>query len=83
VTSGEDGGVTLMWEVRAAAGRLDELVAYVDSRAAPSAQVFRADDGDPRVVVIDPTGQGLPDVPAELVARPPHQWTFQDVPRRR
>ena len=69
----------LMWEVRAAPGRLDELVAHVRAQADPSAQVFRSDDPDPRVVVIDPTGVGVPDVPAELIARPPHQWTFEPV----
>ena len=69
----------LMWEVRATPGRLDELVAHVLRHADPSAQVYRADGGDPRVVVIDPTGAGVPDVPAELIARPPHEWTFERV----
>jgi hypothetical protein len=73
--------VTLMWEVRAAAGRIDELVALVDKLADPAALIFRADGTDPRVVVIDPSGAGLPDVPAELVARPPHAWDFEEVPR--
>ncbi|HZZ96560.1 MAG TPA: hypothetical protein VFE19_06085 [Jatrophihabitantaceae bacterium] len=72
---------TLMWEVRAAAGRLDELVAYADQHADPSALIFRAGESDPRVVVIDPSGQGLPDVPSELVARPPHAWPFAPVDR--
>jgi len=70
-----------MWEVRAADGRLDDLVAYVSAHADPSAQVFRSDGDDPRVVVIDPTGRGVPDVPAELVARPPHEWRFEPVAR--
>jgi hypothetical protein len=70
-----------MWEVRAAAGRLDELVAFVDAHADASAQVYRADGADPRVVVIDPTEQGVPDVPAGLTARPPHQWRFTAVAR--
>jgi hypothetical protein len=71
----------LMWEVRAAPGRLDELVAYVDAHADPSAQLYRADGPDPRVVLIDPAGRGVPDVPAELVARPPHAWSFEPVSR--
>ena len=75
--------MTLMWEVRAAAGRLDDLVGFVCAQADPAAQVYRADDGDPRVVVIDPTGRGVPDVPSELVARPPHEWRFEQVPRGR
>jgi hypothetical protein len=74
-------GMTLMWEVRAPDGRLDDLVAYVSAHADPSAQVFRSVGDDPRVVVIDPTGRGVPDVPAELVARPPHEWRFEPVAR--
>ncbi|HEY8718133.1 hypothetical protein [Pengzhenrongella sp.] len=73
--------MTLMWEVRAPDGRLDDLVAYVSAHADPSAQVFRSVGDDPRVVVIDPTGRGVPDVPAELVARPPHEWRFEPVAR--
>jgi hypothetical protein len=72
---------TLMWEVRAADGRLDELVAYADRNAAPDALLFRAGGPDPRVVVIDPSGRGLPDVPADLIARPPHAWRFEQVAR--
>ncbi len=72
--------MTLMWEVRAAEGRLEDLVAFVCSAADPSAQVFRA-DGPPRVVVIDPTGRGVGGVPADLVARPPHSWPFEPVAR--
>ena len=73
--------MTLMWEVRVADGRLDELVAYVSAHADPSAQIYRSGGDEPRVVVIDPTERGLPDVPAHLVARPPHAWTFQAVVR--
>ena len=50
-----------MWEVKAAAGRDDELLAHVLAAADPSADVYRSKDG--RVVVIDPTGRGVPDVP--------------------
>jgi len=78
---GQDGQMVLMWEVRAAEGRIAELVAYVDAHADPSAEVYRADAPDPRVVVIDPTGRGVLDVPAPLVARPPHMWHFELVPR--
>lgn len=73
--------MTLMWEVRAAAGRLDDLVAYVDGHADPGASIFRSAEPDPRVVVIDPSGQGISDVPDELVARPPHAWPFEAVQR--
>ena len=73
--------MTVMWEARAAAGRADELVAFVLAHADPSAQVYRSSAGEERVVVIDPTGRGIADVPAELVARPPHAWRFDPVPR--
>ena len=71
--------MTVMWEARAAEGRLDELIAYVRAHAAPEAQIYRGVDGPPRVVVIDPTGTGISGVPPELVARPPHQWLFDPV----
>jgi len=71
----------LMWEVRAAAGRLDELLHYVLAHADPAAQVYRSSAGEPRVVVIDPTGRGIPDLPDDLAARAPHSWDFETVPR--
>lgn len=73
--------MTLMWEVRAAEDRLSDLVAYVTANTAPAAQIYRSDGPDPRVVVIDPTGRGVPDVPHDLIARPPHEWHFEPVPR--
>jgi hypothetical protein len=73
--------MVLMWEVRAAPGRLDDLVAYVGANADPAAQLYRADGPDPRLVLIDPTGRGVDDVPAELVARPAHAWRFEPVAR--
>jgi hypothetical protein len=73
--------VTLMWEVRVADGRVDDLIAYVSAHADPSAQIFRSRGADPRVVVIDPTDRGLPDVPSDLLARAPHEWRFDEVLR--
>jgi hypothetical protein len=73
---------TLMWEVRAAPGRVDELVAFVCAHADPQAQVYCSRGDEARVVVIDPSGAALPDPPAELVARPPHVWPFEPVDRR-
>jgi hypothetical protein len=70
---------TLMWEAKAAGGRIDELVAWAHGHADPAAALYRS--ADERVVVIDPTGAGLPQAPAELVARPPHVWSFEPVPR--
>ena len=71
----------LMWEVRAAEGRLDELVDAVRSLADPSAEIYSSATPDERVVVIDPTGRGVANVPDELVARPPHEWIFTAVER--
>ena len=71
----------LMWEVRAAAGRLDELLQHVLGHADPAAQVYRSSAGEPRVVVIDPTGRGIPDLPVGLAVRAPHSWDFEPVPR--
>jgi hypothetical protein len=72
---------TLMWEVVAASGRADELVAFVLAAADPAAQVYRSAGPQPRVVVIDPTGTGIADVPADLTARPAHSWPFEPVAR--
>jgi hypothetical protein len=71
----------LMWEARAAAGRLDELLHHVLGQADPAAEVYRSSAGEPRIVVIDPTGRGIPDLPAGLAARAPHSWSFEPVPR--
>lgn len=68
-----------MWEAKAAPGRADELLAHALAHADAQAQIYRS--ADERVVVIDPTGAGLPDVPADLLARPPHAWRFERVPR--
>ena len=80
---------TLMWEVRAAPGALPELLAWVERQLAAdlaatpdggSADVYRA--ADDRIVVIlrSPAGAArparLPEPPAELLARPAHQWPF-------
>ncbi len=77
----EPAASTLMWEARVAEGRIVQLLEFVRAHADPAAQIYRADGPDPRVVVIDPTGRGLPDAPADLVARPPLAWSFTPVPR--
>lgn len=80
-----------MWEAKAEPGSVDPLVEWVYATALPSlrsapglvrAEVFRS--ADSRVVVIslwtgDPAG--LPDPPADLLARPPHAWEFEQVQR--
>lgn len=75
--SGDD---VLMWEVRAAEGRLDDLMAYAKEHAHPSAQIYAASEPD-RLVLIDPSGHGLLGVPTELIARPPHEWPFRRIDR--
>ena len=70
----------LMWEVRVEDGRLDELIAYAKQHADASAEIYAAHDPD-RLVLIDPSGRGLPDVPADLVARPAHEWQFREIAR--
>jgi hypothetical protein len=70
-----------MWEARSAPGRVDELVAFACAHADASATVYRSRGDEARVVVIDPSGTGLPEAPAELLARPPHVWPFEPVPR--
>jgi hypothetical protein len=70
---------TLMWEAKAAPGRDGELVAHALRHADPQAQIYRSADG--RVVVIDPSGLGLPDADDDLLARPAHSWRFERVPR--
>jgi hypothetical protein len=72
---------TLMWEARPAAGRLDALLAQVLAHADAAAQVYRSGGTQPRVVVIDPTGRGLPDLDTTLFAGPPHAWSFEPVER--
>ena len=71
--------MTVMWEAKATPGRDDELLEHVLAHADPAAQVYRSRDA--RVVVIDPTGRGVDDVPDGLLARPPHAWTFERVER--
>lgn len=80
-SSGDPGAVarTVMWEAKAAPGRDGDLLAWAASHAAADAAVYRSMDA--RVVVIDETGVGLPEPPAELLARPPHVWRFVRVDR--
>ncbi|MEU8135455.1 hypothetical protein [Streptodolium elevatio] len=80
-----------MWEAKANPGSGDALVDWVYATALPSlegtsglerVEVFRS--ADSRVVVISLwTGEpsGLPDPPRDLVARPPHEWDFEQVQR--
>jgi hypothetical protein len=73
---------TTMWEVQAADGQLEPLLAWVRSRVDPAAQVYRSTAGEARVVVIDPTGGAastLAATPTQLVTRPPHAWDFDLV----
>ncbi len=77
---------TLMWEVRAVPGALPELLAWVERQLPdvlePGADADLYTAADDRIVVIlrSPAGAArparLPDPPAELLARPAHQWPF-------
>jgi hypothetical protein len=78
---------TLMWEARAAPGRLADLLRWVDSTVlpalagdpgAPLVDVYSS--ADERVVVVIRSTRGLarlPEPPAGLLRRPPHQWPFR------
>jgi hypothetical protein len=68
-----------MWEAKAAEGRADELLAWALDHAPSGARVYRS--ADARIVVIDDTAAGLPEAPADLLARPAHAWRFTPVPR--
>ena len=70
---------TLMWEAKPVPDAAERLLAWALATAPAEAEVYRGGDG--RVVVIDPTGVGLPEAPADLLARPPHVWPFTRVPR--
>ena len=78
---------TLMWEVRAAPGRRDELVTWVHDIVLPEIFTLRgpvaADvyTGEDHVVVIvhSTVSPELPAPPPELIARPPEQWPFRHV----
>lgn len=77
---------TMMWEARAADGRLGELLGWADTELVPWLQqrpdvskyeLYSAAD---RLVVIVRFDQGttpLPDAPPALLARPAHQWPFR------
>jgi hypothetical protein len=62
-----------MWEVRAAPGRLDDLVAHLLGWQPAGVQIYKGED---RVVVI---GTAVPGPPADLMARAPHSWVFERV----
>lgn len=80
--------VALMWEARAAAGRGEELLAWVRGQdLAPEPvrrETFRAPQD--RVLVITwwdaPYDADLPELPepdAPLVTRPVHRWRFESA----
>jgi hypothetical protein len=77
-----------MWEVRAAPGRADELLAWtLDAVGALDAGVYRSIGQSADVVVAivalpggwRPGEPVLPTPPADLVARPAQGWAFAQV----
>ncbi|HSS25442.1 MAG TPA: hypothetical protein VLL82_13815 [Mycobacterium sp.] len=75
---------TLMWEVRAAPGRRDELVAWVHDIVMPeilalpgplTVDIYAGED-HVVVIVLSTVQPTLPAPPPELTARPPEQWPF-------
>jgi len=79
----------LMWEVRAAEGRLDDLLAWIEGNVVAflghqqgcrAVDVYRS-DADRAVVIahFDAEPADLPEPPEELLARPVHQWPFELV----
>ena len=77
-----------MWEVRAASGRVGELLAWViDAVGALDADVYRSTGqlADLVVAIVAlpagwrPGEPVLPEPPAELVARPAQGWAFAQV----
>ncbi|GAB2975678.1 hypothetical protein LWP59_31950 [Amycolatopsis acidiphila] len=66
---------TLMWEVRATPGRREELLRWVEDTLDRDADIYLG--GEERIVVIARGVEKLPEPPAELLARPVHQWPFE------
>jgi len=86
------GGVIVrMWEARAEAARLAELLSWVCDTALPeiepsplhlASEIFSS--ADDRLVVISKwrgNPLDLPDPPLRLVTRPPRRWDFTQVDR--
>jgi len=78
---------TLMWEAKAAPGKRDALFDWARRALPPltgpdvagdGRQVELFADAGERIVVILPLAgdHRIPDPPAGLIARPPHQWRF-------
>ena len=79
MSNGQQGWV--MWEARAAVGRISELLGWVLEEAAEPAQVYTSED---RVVVIYPanasvTTAALAKAPPKLLTRPAYEWEFERV----
>jgi hypothetical protein len=83
--------IARMWEIRAVAGALDDLLSWVCDVAVPrlevlpqhvSSDVYSSTDN--RIVVITKwrhTPENLPAPPARLITRVPHVWDFAPVDR--
>lgn len=86
------GDSALMWEVRAADGKVGDVIAWIEGNVVPflshrqdcrAVDVYRSAQN--RAVVIahfDGEPVDLPEPPDELLARPVHQWPFERVHSR-
>jgi hypothetical protein len=70
---------TLMWEVRAAPGRREELLRWVEDTVHRDAEIYLG--GEERIVVIARGVEKLPDPPEKLLARTVHEWPFEHYGR--
>jgi hypothetical protein len=72
---------TRMWEVRAADGRVEDLLRWaLEAVADRPAEVYRGAGSDAgRVVVLLADGSDLPEPPAGLAARRAGSWLFDRV----
>jgi hypothetical protein len=83
--------IARMWEVRALGSGFDELLVWVCDEALPRLEVLPQhvssevySSADHRIVVISRwrnTPAAMPEPPARLVARAPHEWDFTPVDR--
>jgi hypothetical protein len=70
----------VMWRVVAQPNQLRDLIKFLKGELAPSALIYRSEDTTGCLLVIDPTTEDAPTVPAELIEGAPEveRVTFVD-----